>query len=271
MAKPQDDEYDTFITLALAIQQGYRRLEPDGFPTLLDGAIALRPDPNLVLFPDCVSADPLHPNVSKVRNLLRQWPAVHSQCRRLLDSIALYHHNSIDSDDVTGSITGPGSRGFGSIAVTVDNHVGFAEGIVHEMAHHKLRALGVQVEHATRFILNSPEVTYPSPIRYDCRRPMSAVLHAQYSYTYIIQLDLKILHARECPSRDRRIVEDSVATILPKLEFGLTVLKKHLIPDEAGKAFLSPLDAWTEDIVQDGRRFLEEFNVPPRPFRHPLA
>src|SRR5262249_33658645 len=158
------------------------------------------------------------------------------QCRALLDSVSLYHHTGAESDEVIGSICGPGSRGFGSIAVTVDHHVGFAEGIVHETAHHKLRALGVEVERASRLIRNPADATYPSRIRYDCLRPMSAVLHAQYSYPYILQLDLCILRAHECPSRDRRIVTDSLAIILPKLEFGFGVLKEHWLPDEAGRA-----------------------------------
>jgi hypothetical protein len=271
MVKPQDDLYDSFVTLALAIQKGYRRQELSGFPRLLDGAIALRPDPDLAVVPDLVPADPDHPNVSKVREVLRLWPAVHSQCRSLLDSISLYHHIPADSDQVIGSICGPGSRGFGSIAVTVDHHVGFAEGIVHELAHHKLRALGVDVEYATRLILNPSQATYPSPIRYDCLRPMTAVLHAQYSYTYILQLDLHILHARQSPDRDRRIVTDSLAVLLPKLEFGLGVLKQQWMPDEPGKAFLASLDVWTSEILNDSRRFLADYHVPVQPFQHPLT
>jgi HEXXH motif-containing protein len=166
---------------------------------------------------------------------------------------------------------GAGSRGFGSIAVSVDNHVGFAEGIVHETAHHKLRALGVDIESATRLILNPPERTYPSPIRYDCLRPMSAVLHAQYSYTYIMQLDLHILRAQECPERDRQIVEDSLAVILPKLEFGMTVLKSHLVADMCGEAFFGGLETWTREILDDGQRLLDQYNVSVQPFRHPMA
>jgi HEXXH motif-containing protein len=271
MAQPQDDHYDTEVTLALATSNGYRRREPGPGATLLDGAIALAPDPDLLFAPDCEPADPGHPNVARVERLLRRWPAVFAQARKLLDTIVLFHHRSFTSDMVVGSICGPGSRGFGSIATTVDHHVGFAEAIVHEMGHHKLRALGVDFERAGRIVRNPRGQTYPSPIRYDCLRPMTAVLHAQYSYTYIIQLDLKILEAREDRERDAQIVSGSLSVILPKLEFGLEVLKEHLEADSAGDAFVAGLYSWTDRLLAEGDDWLREYGVSTQPFVHPIA
>jgi len=271
MAEPQDDQYDTEITLSLASSDGYQRREPGAGPTFLDGAIALAPDPDLLFAPDCEPADPTHPNVARAEGLLRQWPAIFEQSRRLLDTVVLFHHRPFTADQVVGSICGPGSREFGSVAVTVDHHVGFAEGIVHEMAHHKLRALGVDFEQARRLVRNPHGQTYPSPIRYDCLRPMTAVLHAQYSYTYIIQLDLKILEAREDGERDRQIVSQSLAVIMPKLAFGLQVLKNDLETDEPGAAFVAGLFAWTDRLLDQGNSWLQEYRVPERPFVHPIT
>jgi hypothetical protein len=271
MAEPQDDQYDTEVTLAFASSEGYKRREPDPGPTLLDGAIALVADPDLLFAPDCEPADPAHPNIARVEGVIRRWPAVFAQSRKLLDTIVLFHHRSVTTDQVVGSICGPGSRGFGSIAATVDHHIGFAEAIVHEMAHHKLRAMGVDFERARRLVCNPSEQTYPSPIRYDCLRPMTAVLHAQYSYTYIIQLDLNILEAREDRERDGRIVSASLAVILPKLEFGLDVLKKHLESDPAGDAFVAGLYSWTDRLLEEGQRWLQEYDVNSQPFVHPIT
>jgi hypothetical protein len=271
MAEPQDDQYDTEVTLALALSDGYRRRELRLGPPLLDGAIALVPDPDLLFAPDCKPADPGHPNVERAEGLLRRWPAVFAQCRKLRDTIVLFHHRSFTTDQVVGSVCGPGSRGFGSIAATVNHHVGLAEAIVHEMGHHKLRALGVDFERAGRLVRNPRGLTYPSPIRYDCLRPMTAVLHAQYSYTYIIQLDLKILQAREDRDRDAQIVSGSVAVILPKLEFGLEILKKHLESDPAGDAFVAGLYSWTDRLLAEGEDWLQEYGVSRQAFVHPIA
>ena len=68
----------------------------------------------------------------------------------------------------------------------MNHHAGFAEALVHELGRtHKPRALGVGVETAERLVTNPSGQLHPSPIRYDCLRPMTAVVHAQDSYTYI--------------------------------------------------------------------------------------
>ena len=269
MAEPQTDGYDSEVTLRFAAEAGYRR-PPATPPRFLGGAVSLRPDPDLRFPDDCVPADPSHPNVTRAEALLRLWPIGYEQCRRLLDSVTPFRHVPDQGDFVVGSVCGPGARGFGSVAVTVDHHVGFAEGIVHEMAHHKLRALGVDFEDATCLILNPPTATYPSPIRYDCLRPMSAVLHAQYSYTYILQLDLQILEARQDPDRDRAVIAYSLAVIAPKLEFGLGVIRSWAQVSSEGARFLSGLYAWSERILSACGRWLRESGISPEPFVHPI-
>lgn len=270
MAEPQADGYDTDVTIHFAAEAGYRR-PPVEEPCFLDGAVSLRPDPDLQFPDDCKPAAPSHPNVARAESLLRLWPAGYKQCRRLLDTVTLFRHVPDLGDHVIGSVCGPGTRGFGSIAVTVDHHVGFAEGIVHEMAHHKLRTLGVDFENATRLILNPPTVTYPSPIRYDCLRPMSAVLHAQYSYTYILQLDLHILAARQDPARDRDVIAYSLAVIAPKLEFGLKVIRAHALVSSDGSDFLSGLYAWSDRIIATCDRWFRESGISPEAFVHPIS
>jgi hypothetical protein len=270
MAEPQEDQYDTEVTLEMAALGGYSRPAGGSGVAFLGGAVRLHADPCLRFPDDCIEVDPSHPNVARAEGLLGLWPTVYRQCQRLLHTISLYRHTLFTSDQVVGSVCGPGTPGFGTVAVTVDHHVGFAEGIVHEMGHHKLRALGVDFERTHRLILNPPQEKYPSPIRYDCLRPMSAVLHAQYSYTYIIQLDLKILEARHDVERDRSIVAYSLAVIVPKLEFGANVLKSNAVTDESGRRFLAGLQDWTGRLLEESRRWLEEYGVAEQPFEHPI-
>src|SRR6185295_7197196 len=146
-----------------------------------------------------------------------------------------------------------------------------AEGIVHEMAHHKLRMLGVDFEDSIRLVKNDPTALYPSPIRYDCLRPMSAVLHAQYSYTYIAQLDIMVVRGGIDRRRDQVIVERSLAVILPKLEFGRRIIAAEAIADAAGNEFLPALLNWVDRIIAEGYWLLGRFDVPPRTFNHPLT
>jgi len=127
----------------------------------------------------CYPAPVTHPNIVKAVDLLRLWPEVYLQFKELIERVYLFCEKGDPPDNVVGCCCGSGPEGFGAIAATVTNHVGFAEALVHEMSHHKLRALGVDFETAQHIVTNPSDATYPSPIRYDCYCPMSAVLHAQ--------------------------------------------------------------------------------------------
>jgi HEXXH motif-containing protein len=203
--------------------------------------------------------------------LTRSWPAVFTQLQLLLESVNVFLHvKSPYDDDGIGSISGAGGSEFGIVSSTVNSAVGFAGSLVHEMAHHKLRALGVQFETAEKLIRNPPEQKFRSPVRYDCLRPMSAVLQGQYAFTYSAALSLAIVRLRMNPVRDRRIAEDALAVKLPKLVFGLEVLKRKAEVDAEGAAFLEGLFSWSYHLLDDGFALLNEMGVPVRKFAHPL-
>jgi hypothetical protein len=270
IAEPQGDQYDTLIALEFAKQSGYIREGIGNDPTFFDGEVAIREDPSTLHFPDCVLADFNHPNVNKGADLLRLWQPVFRQFQLLIESVAIVYYTPHPTDLVVGSICGSGNKGFGTIGATINHHVGFAEALVHEMAHHKLRALGVKFEEVERIILNSPDQKFHSPIRYDCLRPMAAVLHAQYSYTYVSALDIKIINAGIDYSRDYSIAEGSLAHNLPKLEFGLRVIQDNAILDTAGNNFIEGLIDWSKQIFRDAYVILEKFQINPKEFSHPL-
>jgi hypothetical protein len=268
LAEPQPDQYDSDVTLAFARRRGYTRPAVSRAARLFDGAVTLSPSD--VFPPPCLPASFDHPGVRRGVDALRLWPVGFRQVQLLVDSISAFVDVTAPDDRVVGCTSGPGPTGFGSVAATVNHHVGFAEAIVHEMAHHKLRALGVEVEAAERLITNAPEQLFKSPVRYDCLRPMSAVLHAQYSYTYVAALDVAIVQAARKPERDHHVAQDALAVILPKLEFGLRVLQVHAETDGPGADFLAGLYAWTSRVLAGGHEILGRLEIPPSPFVHPL-
>ncbi len=270
LAEPQEDQYDSLVVLELARRRGYVRSEPGGGATFFDGKIALRndgPPPG----PDCVATGADHPNIAATGELVRSWPAVFTQLQLLIESVSVFlHTGSPYLDDGVGSSSGSAGSEFGMVSSTVNSAVGFAGSLVHEMAHHKLRALGVQFESAERLIRNPPEQKFRSPVRYDCLRPMAAVLQGQYAFTYSAAMCLAILRPRKNPARDRRIAEEALAVKLPKLVFGLEVLKRHAKVDAEGGTFLEGLFAWTYRLLDEGLALLKEMNVPIKKFAHPL-
>ena len=269
LACPQPDSYDTKSSLELAVGEGYDPTISATGKHWLDGSISVD-DTAPYLAKTAIAAPNDHPNIETGAHLLALWPELYFQTRRLLHRVAFFVDSRHDTDCVVGAVCGPGPDGFGSISTTVNNHVGVAEAIAHELAHHKLRALGVDVENAKRLIVNDPDELYPSPIRYDVNRPMTAVLHAQYSYVHIAALDIHIIDAALDRERDKVIVERSLAIILPKLAFGREVLNSHAELDDAGIDFMAGFDDWTALVISDGFKVLEDFAVAPIAFHHPL-
>ena len=132
------------------------------------------------------------------------WPVAFRQCQRLLEAIhpAIDRRFPLESDAIyRGSSSHSYERLFGTVWLTVMCPIGAAEAIVHEMAHQKLRVLGVSFELASRVVGNDRRSLYVSPIVKDRLRPMTAVLHAQYSYIHVTQLDIHILDSER---NDRR-------------------------------------------------------------------
>jgi hypothetical protein len=215
-------------------------------------------------------AEATHPNVALACDFIGRWPAAFEQCKHLLSEVLVSWWSKATSGTV-GCSSGPGPSGFGSICVTIFNPLGAAEGIVHELAHHKLRALGIQMEAAEHLITNSSAELYHSPIRYDQLRPMSAVLHAEYSYMHVAQLDIYAARSPTNFAERRAIASKTLAFYLPKLEYGRRVIKNNIRLDGSGNAFIRGLLSWLDSVLRNGYGILDDLEVSPVPFIHPLA
>lgn len=280
LAEPQIDQYDTFVALNLAKQAGYVRSEIGNSPTFFDGRVAIRPDQSLhenntiqsIAFKDCVPADPNHPNVSIATEFVRLWQPAFKQFQLIMESVTVVYYICKKEDGfILRANSGYGSKGFGTMIATINDPAGFAETLVHELAHHKLRAFGVQMEQASRIILNSPAQLFHSPVRYDSLRPMSAVLHAQYAFTHISELNIRMINSNIDDEICYETAKESLSVNLPKLDFGLQILKKDAILDDYGNQFFCGLKRWTESVFQRGYAILDRFKIEPQKFIHPLS
>lgn len=272
LARPQADEYDTEVTLAMAARAGYIRPGSDGWPTILDGAVAIRP-----LEPDSkgrawAEQGPLdHPNLARAASLLGRWPEGCRQFRRLIHSVypvanarfspvAFPHSGSESAHMLLGSSSHSDEERFGTLYATVYDPIGTAQAFVHEMAHQKLRALGLRVETADRLVANDPAELFESPVRKDKPRPMTAVVHALYSWMYIVGLDLRLIAWELEAGADPavlRLFRHYLARNAPRLDEGLTVVDANLVVDEAGVDFFRGLFAWGTELLQATDNSLE--------------
>lgn len=93
-----------------------------------------------------------------------------------------HHHSQSTLGCQCGPVMKPRD---GSIEVgsSYNNPVTAGDGIIHEVWHQRMHALGIDFEtHSGLFFTNSDDELYESPIRKDKPRPMPAVIQAQYSY-----------------------------------------------------------------------------------------
>jgi ADP-heptose:LPS heptosyltransferase len=270
LAQPREDQYDTDVTLWLASsttsparRQPYVRSHVGDSPAVFDGQVAIRyvyrhvPEFRFMQakYPDAALD---HPNIRLAAEHVRKWPAAFAQCQRLLEAIhpgtnpkvppasnAIFRGSSSHSYEVF----------FGTLWSTVFCPIGMAQAIVHEMAHQKLRALGVSFESSTSIVGNSPSNLYVSPIIKTRLRPMTAVLHAEYSFVHVTALDIHVLKAERDRNR-RETLSEVLQKNVSRIEEGYDTLREHFIPGEHGREFMEGFLYWTENTIREAKDLL---------------
>ena len=275
MAAPQADGYDTETVLRLATTspsllrpEPYRRRPVDGAPTIFGGRVAVRNRPSGGLPPPkYVPAPPDHPHLAMAAELVGAWPEVAAQFPALVDTIQPWTDSSQTPEywlSVPGSSSHSEEPEFGIVMATVDSPIALAQAMVHEMAHHKLRALGVSLLNASRLITNDPNELFVSPIITARRRPMTAVFHAQYSFIHVTALDVAIYDHPAVDDEQRRHAVYLLARNVPRMEAGDREIADHIRTDADGALFVAAFRTWSRAVLTRGRAILDEngFGIP---------
>lgn len=268
MAAPHEDQYDTNVVLALATttpsplrSELYVRRPAGECPTLCDGAVSVRYLDQLEMSPPRFRpAQADHPNLLMAVEYLRRWPAVYEQFKAIIDTI----HPCLDAGIkpehrklCIGSSSHSHEQWFGTLCVTADHAVGCAQGLVKEMAHQKLRALGVSQERAWRLITNDPAALYPSPIGRGRQRPMTAVLHAEYAFIHVTELDICMLE-RETDGEVREQMLQLLMRNVVRMEDGYGTLAQHVATDTEGQLFMEVFLVWARSAIERAYTLLDE-------------
>jgi HEXXH motif-containing protein len=264
--EPQQDGYDTRLALALAMRELDWRQPPPAPPHAFDGRVALRPwRPDTALNPQLVPGRTDHPNLLRAEACVkRAWPVAHRQFAELVAELAPMDLREAADGPSVGSFSGHSPAPPFAIYVTCFDAFGTAESLVHEMAHIKLRSLGVQVESASRLIVNPPSELYRSPLRSQ-RRPMTAVVHAFYSWLHIPELDTR--WAEFDPHRALM----RLARNCDWIEAMAQEIDAHIRTDDAGARFMPPLFAWAGRLLTRGRELVQAADAGPIAARAELA
>lgn len=266
VARPQTDGYDTRVVLdeIAAGRSAYRSTSRprlvEGHP-FADGRVRFAHVPRQAVMRSATLADaPLdEPNIARAEVFLRRWPEAFEQLAELIDVVHPFHDTTIPPEMAgihLGSSSGCDFDRLGTLFITVDDPLGAAQALVHEMSHQKLLGLGMGIERTSRFILNRPDELFVSPIRKDKPRPMTAVFHAQYSFIHVTALDLAML-AGETDEQTRDRILMLLLRNAVRMEAGLEVLERHVKTDAAGEVFVGAFLQWTREVLADAQAALE--------------
>lgn len=253
VAEPQEDGYDIKVTLALAQEERqWEKPKTINPPTFCDGQVGLRlwpfgNTPNRELVPGPVE----HPNLFQAEKFLKElWPKGYEQFTQLVGEVYPMTFSEHKEGTGIGSCSGHNVQRPFTIYVTHFDAFGTAESMLHEMAHIKLRCLGVQVETCSRLILNDSSELYVSPLR-SFKRPMTAVVHAFYSWLHLTELDVRLApHNRVRASLRLQRNCDWIGQMLCEIRSNVRL-------DRAGEAFIKPMYAWAERLLVEGRALME--------------
>lgn len=234
-----------------------------GEPTLFDGAVALRHARPRCLLPRYTNGELDHPNLAIAEAEVARWPAGYALVRELIDTFNPILDAEVPRErwaEARGSSSHFDKRRFGLVFATYYDPRGLAQAFVHEAAHQKLFGLGVLVERADRIVVNDPERLYPSPIVLDRPRPMTAVLHGEYSFIHVTELLLRMIEAqaeRGDDPRERLALRTFLERNVQRLTPGLETIREHIETDAAGERFVGAFVEWAEDVLRRGREWLE--------------
>ncbi|PVX29356.1 aKG-HExxH-type peptide beta-hydroxylase [Sphingomonas pokkalii] len=261
VAKPQEDGSDTAAIewLIEASPPPWHPVDPPpaapAEAARVEGTVSVGPHGGPVLpGPRFVPLDDVPATVTEAVALVRHWPAMARQWPRIVHQIQPFADSEASHRSRLGSCSHNVRDRFGVIAMTTECPLGTAQAIVHETAHHKLRAMGVDNEAAIRIIRNPPDQVFHSPV-VGRPRPMTALLHAHYSFVHVIELDLAMLRADSDPAR-RADILTLLGRNVPRVAESGESIERHAMLDEPGERFIAALLDWTAAALAEGEKAL---------------
>lgn len=250
IAVPQPDGYDTVQLLDLARERwGYVRQIGDG-PRWLGLELLKATAPNGETLLPVELEDP---RLEGVAGAIDAWPDGRRALAFLDHFTPLQYAGELGAGSCSGHNRADESGGRMGVYVTINDAIGGAEGVMHELAHQRLHAMGIDLEaHDRRLLLNDDEWRFFSPIRRDVLRPMSALLHGIYAWTFVLEIDL---------ANDGLTY---LASNVPKVRRGLQEIEANVQATDEGQAFLGGFLSWAHDATARGERALLEAGVAER-------
>jgi len=287
IAKPQDDGYDShIISTILNEKYGWKKIQPTSELRLCNGTVAIVADrqykSNQLEHPDNHMIDGMSymtPEVcAGIDHYLTAWPEGSQMLSLFLDEYwakwGRYMHeqargSSSGHYEMKSCLSEGWSKGLvvNAVYVTANDWQGCSAGIYHEVGHARLESIGIDIDyHDDKLLLNGPDELYDSPVRWDVKRPMSAVVQAVYSWIMLSEADIqcaKRLQGYDLkePELEKTHAQASISYLIgniPKVQDGLTEIENNLKATPEGIKFFDGFLEWGHDVANRGLVVLKE-------------
>jgi hypothetical protein len=194
----------------------------------------------------------------KAESYIKLWSSIYNSFHHYVRYIIPFE-SELYPDNPFLSSSGCFMEEYGLIHCTHRHSFCLAEAMVHEMAHMKLFSMGINYEHATAIITNSPTEKYYSPVK-ECERPMTAVFHAVYSFIHILHLNNLIIK-HDTGNNDIPTFLLMAKDTLCKMREGCELVTKNIKTDQQGKLFVSDFLSWAEATMSETEKILNTYGT----------
>lgn len=258
IAKPQEDGYDVAVLSDFdAAAFGWKKVIPQTPVTLAEGTVGVCSPirhhvhgVNVGMGADTIDVGDTVTAAWAARQTqyLSAWPAGYYALQHYLDEFWPWEFQGPYGKGCSSGHFVPTKRlPIHAVYIVMNDPEGCAQGIYHEMAHLRLRSLGIEMEtHSGLLLTNEDAELYTSSVRFDKKRPMPAVLQGLYAWLMFVENDWQLFHAGLTPVGELRAY---TAHNLPKIANGVQEVKMYARTTPAGEIFLASLYDWAYDLI----------------------
>lgn len=253
MAKPQPDRYDT---IALDwLHPEWLKIRPTTEFRFADGNVAVvSPLPPTIGGLENASYAQVEAWAPKIDTYLSAWDDGYVAVKDFLD--IFYPLNGPEGQGCTSGHVWQRDVINHEIYVSVNDVHGCAQGVYHEVGHLRLHLMGIHMEdHDGMLLRNAPTELYHSSVRFDIKRPMTAVLHGVYAWLMFTENDYQLAVHGRTPVYEFR---DYAARNVPKIEKGMEEIQRYAKWTIDGEDFFEGLQNWADDLTLRCKKLLAE-------------
>lgn len=216
--------------------------------------LVTRFDQGLMREPRYKEADASNLEILEAFNYLSCWSDGFNQFEQLTQAVGIFNDTAVQEeyrDLAVGSTSASYGLPSGYMCVTVDNGLGCAQAMIHELAHQKLRLMGIDEKSPISPFCSGSEIKKVNSIldsRIHCF--VNKAFHDLYAYMHILELDLNI-YRNELPDDVKENVQQLLSKNVIRVSSGVSELLPKLEYTPEWEKIMNEIQSWGLGLVDE--------------------